>query len=131
MPKQAYFGDHQVKTFKLYSYQRQVRLRSLLLQWQLEKTGATQMENSSNQDGSRTSRFQKRDVFSCAHLGFFFLFSLFFILFFQFPSGLAPPHNWYLKACFLLLFISLATFGRVAITTRQYNDIQTAPLSQF
>lgn len=78
---------------------------------ELEKIGVTQTENSSNENGPRTSKLHKQDVLSFARLGFL-LFSLYssFSLF-SVPLGLAPTHNWYLKVCFFLLFISLATFG--------------------
>lgn len=61
---------------------------------------------------------------------FFFLFSLFFILFFQFPLGLAPTSHWDLKACPFLLSISLPTFGS-GYNSSQYSDIQTATLPQL
>ena len=73
-----------------------------------EKVGVTQMENSSVQNGPRTSKLQD-DVFSFVCLGFL-LFSVFFILF-PVPLGLVPhPHNWYLRTCFFLLF-TLLLFG--------------------
>lgn len=121
MPKQAYFGDHQVKTFKLHSFLPETsQTKELTMLMELEKIGINQMKNSSNHNGSKTSK-HKQDALSFAQSGFLlFLFSYSSLYLFPVPLGPADPppispsphtNNWYLTACFFLLFISLAMFG--------------------